>query len=238
MAEPFAGIQVGNELIIADAVLGEQYIHASQASVYPVEGGEFNTDGILQFPDIFVMEMVITDDPIPLGKPSKVAAQKEDQRGIAFTETVNSFPRPAPRLNNVSNLVSAGFERLTQGGTVELTTTGPADPQARTKRIYERLVQVYRERKIVTVGMTLGQYANCVITRIDIRRDRPEASILAVVEFQRVRFAEVQFVQARRVDRPSAQDAATRSAATTEASAEKAAALQSAASSFAGLLGG
>jgi len=240
MAESFAGIMVGTELIIADAILGEQYIHSSQASVYPVEGGQFNTDGVLQFPDVFVMDLIISDDPIPRNTPTKNTQRAGEDRGIEWDEFQYSFPRPRGQLSNVNNLVGEAITAGLEGNTVEFAAIGPRVKEMRTRKIYERLVQVHKQRELVTVGMTLGQFAECVITRIEVRRDRPVASIIVSVEFQRVRFAQVQFTTAREVDRPRAQTSSNAAAGKTEVppDAPKAKALRSGLSSLSSLFGG
>ena len=170
------------ETFWADAVVNERSDHQASPTLLPVEG-RFVTDHVIQNPDILQLDMVISDTPVVADAGEWAPLSVHAQGGTNFVKEQIELEarRPGPISVPGSTIASKP---------VKVDVHGLNQSPQRTTFAFIRLLKAKEDAIPMTVLTTLGFWDNCVITRINVTRQKAEAGIIVSVEFMRLKFVD------------------------------------------------
>lgn len=170
------------ETFWADAVVNERSDHQASPTLLPVEG-RFVTDHVIQNPDILQLDMVITDTPVVADAGEWAKLAQHAQGGTDFVkEQIEIDTRRAGFISVPGSTIGTKKTKVDVQGLNQ-------NPQ-RTTFAFVRLLRAKEDAIPMTVLTSLGFWDNCVITRINVTRQKAEAGIIVNVEFMRLRFVD------------------------------------------------
>jgi hypothetical protein len=193
-----AGAQL--ELIEFDATIYDNYVDTATVTEHPIEDGQSISDYVKPQLSRLTLTGTITNTPLtststsrgspayePLvavpGRTSFQARQRAMREGAAAVGGLGTPVQPPGFKVPPSpiRIIPASYSETAQNFSAEVVTF--PSYVSRTRAIYQRLVWLQENAKNLTVGTSLKDYFDMLITSVSVPRSEAEDSIDITIEF-------------------------------------------------------
>ncbi len=156
--------------IWVDCSVSESHVADSEVTSHPVEDGQAVTDNVRPKADLITLEGVISNTPIEVPQSHADGARLEP-KSATFTLGAPSEIVGVTGGGLIGGAVAglvAGALGLTEGG---VTGQGFDRPLNRVANVYERLLEIRRNRELIDITTTLRVYESMIMESLQVVRD-------------------------------------------------------------------